>query len=212
MNDPNKTYSVEEIREMLGGKDKRTVTKYIDAAGYPSKDSYSEEELAWIREVQSIKQDQSNISYEDVKAEIEQRKADIQRQRLLGGSPATSSTQTSTSNATGGQLSTNSSVPAQPPVDPNFIGAVVENVIQEQINTHMIRCVLQLPTMMNKAIADVLPELEAAADIALQQNRKRLEPMRKIEAIEEEHSEPEDEAVEVESSSSSEDDEQDSGD
>lgn len=212
MNDPNKTYSVEEIREMLGGKDKRTVTKYIDAAGYPSKDSYSEEELAWIREVQSIKQDQSNISYEDVRAEIEQRKADIQRQRLLGGSPATSSTQTSTSNTTGEESSANSSVPAQPPVDPNYIGAVVEKVIQEQIDTHMIRCFLQLPTMMNKAIANVLPELEAAADIALQQNRKRLEPMRKIEAIEEEHSEPEDETVEVESSSSSEDDEQDSRD
>ena len=212
MNEPNKTYSIDDIKELLEAKDKRTVNKHIDAAGYESKESYSESEVAWIREVQSIKQQQNNISYPDIKIEIERRKAEAQKQLLLGGSSPDSSTQTSNSNTTGGESSANSAVPAQPPVDSNFVGGLVENVIQEQINTHMVRCVLQLPTMMNKAIANVLPELEAAGDMALQQNRERLEPMRKIEAVETtEQNLIEGKTVEVESSTSEDHDEKDSG-
>ena len=210
MTDQNKTYSFDDIKELLEAKDKRTVNKHIDAAGYETKESYSESEVAWIREVQSIKQQQNNMSYPDIKIEIERRKKEVQKQLLLGVSSSDSSTQTSNSNTTAGESSANPAVPAQPPVDSDFVGGLVENVIQEQINTHMVRCVLQLPTMMNKAIASVLPELQAAGDMALQQNQKRLEPMKKIEAIEEENSEPEVQTVDVENISSKENDENDS--
>ena len=210
MNDQNKTYSIDDIKELLEAKDKRTVNKHIDAAGYETKESYSESEVAWIREVQSIKGQQNNISYPDIKVEIERRKAEAQKQLLLGGSPD-SSTQTSNSNTTAGESSANPAVPAQPPVDSDFVGGLVENVIQEQINTHMVRCVLQLPTMMNKASTDVLLELQAAGDMAKQQNRERLEPMRKIEVVETtEQNLIEGKTVEVESSTSEENDEKDS--
>ena len=210
MNEPNKTYSFDDIKEILGGKDKRTVQSHIAAAGYKKKDSYSEEEVAWIREVQSIKETQSNISYGDVTTEIERRKAEVQRQRLLGGSPSapTPSNQETDNNS----AADSQGVSAQPPVDTDFIGGLVKNIVKEQVATHMVRCVHQLPTMMNEALEDNLPELRAAADIALQQNRQRLEPMRRIETVE--TAEPhllEGETVEVESSSSSEGDEQDSG-
>jgi|GEM_PF-4650979 len=210
MNDQNKTYSFDDIKELLEAKDKRTVNKHIDAAGYETKESYSESEVAWIREVQSIKQQQNNISYPDIKVEIERRKAEAQKQLLLGGSPD-SSTQTSNSNTTVGESSANPAVPPQPTIDSNLIGGLVENVIQEQVNTHMIRCVLQFPTMMNKASTDVLSELEAAVDMAKQQNRERLEPMRKIEVVETtEQNLIEGKTVEVESSTSEENDEKDS--
>ncbi|MCC0178040.1 hypothetical protein I4641_13730 [Waterburya agarophytonicola K14] len=207
MNEPNKTYSIDDIKEVLEAKDKRTINKHIDAAGCSIKESYSESEVAWIREVQSIKREQHNISYPDIKIEIERRKAEVQKQRLLGGSPG-SSTQTSNSDTDGGSSSANSAVPVQPPVDTNFVGGLVENIFQEQITAHTVRCVLQLPSMMNQAFKDSLPELQAAADIALQQNRERLEPMKKIEVVETEQNLIEGKTVEVDNNSSDDNEEE----
>lgn len=185
MNEPNKTYSIDEIKELLDVKDDRTVGKHINAAGYDpnEKESYSEEEVGWIREVQIIKQERGKISYPDIKAEIDRRKAEVQKQRLLGGSIPSAPTQTLNTSSSSESPPTNSAVPAQPAIDTDFIGGIVQEALQEQVKTHLVRGLLQLPSMINRAVKESLPELQAAASIALQQNRERLEPMRKVEAV-----------------------------
>lgn len=184
MNEPNKTYSIDEIKELLDVKDDRTVGKHINAAGYDpnEKESYSEEEVGWIREVQIIKRERGKISYPAIKAEIDRRKAETQKQRLLGGggSPSAPTPNTSSSSES---PPTSSAVPAQPAIDTDFIGGIVQEALQEQVKTHVVRSLLQLPSMINQAVKESLPELQAAANIALQQNRERLEPMRKVEAV-----------------------------
>ncbi|MEM9272604.1 MAG: hypothetical protein AAGA80_06515 [Cyanobacteria bacterium P01_F01_bin.143] len=172
----SKTYSFEEIKNLLPPppvKDKRTICKIIDAAGYQTKESYSEEELLWIKEVHIIRQEQ-NATYADIKVEIEKRKQELHRQKLLGGSAQAESNSESNNSASYG------SVPPQPSIDSSLVGDIVENLLQEQINAHVVRCMLNLPTMMNNSYKHVEAEIKAAQDIALEQQRKSLRPMKQI--------------------------------
>ena len=88
-------------------------------------------------------------------------------------------------------------MPPQPAIDSSMVGDIVENLLQEQINAHVVRCMLNLPTMMNNSYKHVEAEIKAAQDIALEQQRKSLRPMKQISQLENGGQQKQIEAVEV---------------